>query len=264
MPVPDGIDADRVPAHVAWALSHDDRVGQPGGDRLIDGGGDGGPSAGDAGRTALLEVVDGALALGVSWLTVYAVSADDRTGSADDRTGSPGDAGRWPAWCEAFVADGPAALVGRGVRFRVAGRRAADAATNGGPAGLDELVERTAGGDRLTLTLAVDYDGRAEIVDAIAALAAAGTRPRHVDEASIARHLYHPDMPDPDLVVRTSGERRVSDLLLWEVAYSELVVVDAPWPDVRRRDFYDAVVEYQRRDRRYGGLDPAADDGDLR
>jgi hypothetical protein len=110
-------------------------------------------------------------------------------------------------------------------------------------------------------------DGRwrpAEIVDAIAALAAAGTRPRRVDEAAIARHLYHPDMPDPDLVVRTSGERRVSDLLLWEVAYSELVVVDAPWPDVRRRDFYDAVVEYQQRDRRYGGLDPAADGGDLR
>ena len=155
-PIPEGIDADRVPVHVAWALSRDDRVGR---------------ATGDAGRAALLEVVDGALALGVSWLTVYAVSADDRTGS-------PGDAGRWPAWCEAFVADGPATLVGRGVRFRVAGRRAADAATNGGPAGLDELVERTAGGDRLTLTLAVDYDGRAEIVDAIAALAAAGTRPR--------------------------------------------------------------------------------------
>ena len=155
-PIPEGIDADRVPVHVAWALSRDDRVGR---------------TTGDAGRAALLEVVDGALALGVSWLTVYAVSADDRTGS-------PGDAGRWPAWCEAFVADGPAALVGRGVRFRVAGRRAADAATNGGPAGLDELVERTAGGDRLTLTLAVDYDGRAEIVDAIAALASAGTRPR--------------------------------------------------------------------------------------
>ena len=148
----------------------------------------------------------------------------------------------------------------------MAGRRAADAATNGSgrAAALDELVARTAGGDRLTLTLAVDYDGRAEIVDAIAALAAAGTRPRHVDETAIARHLYHPDMPDPDLVVRTSGERRVSDLLLWEVAYSELVVVDVPWPDVRRRDFYDAVVEYQHRDRRYGGLDPTADGGDLR
>ena len=243
-PVPDGIDADRVPTHVAWALSHDDRVGRAGVGLATDG------------WTALLEVVDGALALGVSWLTVYAVSADDRAGST-------GNTRRWPAWCEAFVADGSAALVGRGVRFRVAGRRAADAAATGGPAGLDELVGRTAGGDRLTLTLAVDYDGRVEIVDAIAALAAAGTRPRRVDEAAIARHLYHPDMPDPDLVVRTSGEHRVSDLLLWEVAYSELVVVDVPWPDVRRGHFFDAVVEYQRRDRRYGGLDPAADDGDL-
>jgi undecaprenyl diphosphate synthase len=249
-PVPEGIDADRVPVHVAWALSRDDRVGQPGGDQP----GGAGPSAGEAGRAALLEVVDGALALGVSWLTVYARSADDRAGSS-------GDAGRWPAWCEAFVADGPATLGARGVRLRVAGRRAAERAANGGPTDLDELVERTAGGDRLTLTLAVDYDGRAEIVDAVAALAAAGTRPRHVDETAIARHLYHPDMPDPDLVVRTSGERRVSDLLLWEVAYSELVVVDVAWPAVRRRDFYDAVVEYQRRDRRYGGLDPMADDG---
>jgi undecaprenyl diphosphate synthase len=239
--VPEGIDADRVPVHVAWALSRDDRVGRPG-----DVGG----------RTALLEVVDGALTLGVSWVTIYAGSAGDRTGSA----GSTDAASRWPAWCEAFVADGPGPLTDRGVRLRVAGRRRPDSSGPEGPDGLDELAERTAGSDRLTLTLAVDYDGRAEIVDAIAALAASGARPRDVDEAEIAGHLYYADMPDPDLVVRTSGDRRVSDLLLWEVAYSELVVVDVPWRDVRRSDVYGAVLEYQQRDRRYGGLEPAAAD----
>ena len=115
----------------------------------------------------------------------------------------------------------------------------------------------------MTLTFAFNYGGRAELVDAmraIAAEAAAGRLdPRKIDERTIARHLYAPDMPDPDVLVRTSGEFRISNYLLWEVAYSELVFTDVLWPDFRRGDLFGAIREYQRRDRRFGAID-----GDLR
>jgi undecaprenyl diphosphate synthase len=112
---------------------------------------------------------------------------------------------------------------------------------------------------RMTLTFAFNYGGRAELVDAmraIAAEAAAGRiDPRKIDERTIARHLYAPDMPDPDVLVRTSGEFRISNYLLWEVAYSELVFTDVLWPDFRRGDLFGAIREYQRRDRRFGAID---------
>ncbi|HEX3946084.1 MAG TPA: polyprenyl diphosphate synthase [Acidimicrobiales bacterium] len=231
-PVPDALDRARVPVHVAWALGRGDRAS----------------AEGEAG-TALLDVVDGALVLGIRWLTVYAVATGDWERS-------PEEVERLLDRLRAFLDGRTESLAGRGVRLRLAGRPA-----NRMPGSLAgrfaEVVRRTAGGDRLTLTLALNYDGRTEIVDAIAALAAERPGPDGVDEAAIGRHLYHPDMPDPDLVIRTSAEQRISDLLLWEMAYSELVFVDVPWSAVRRHHLYDAVLDYQRRDRRYGGLDPA-------
>jgi undecaprenyl diphosphate synthase len=92
-------------------------------------------------------------------------------------------------------------------------------------------------------------------VDAVRALVRAGVPADRVDERAIRRHLYDPEMPDPDLVVRTSGEHRISNFLLWELAYSELVFTDVLWPDFRRDDLYEAVREYQRRDRRFGGVE---------
>ena len=243
--VPEALDRDRVPTHVAWALGAADRA------------------AGGVGTAALVDVVDGALAIGIRWLTVYVLAATDLPGADGRQPGPEGPslsgvqmAGVEMAGVEGFLADQVDRLADLGVRLRVSGHRSP--AVPDRLAGLlDEAVGRTSAGDRLTLTLAVGYDGRAEIVDAVAALARSGVGPDEVDEAAIAAHLYHPDMPDPDLVVRPSGDRRVSDLLLWEVAYSELVFVDRSWADVRRHDLYQAVIEYQRRDRRYGGLDPA-------
>ena len=94
--------------------------------------------------------------------------------------------------------------------------------------------------------------GRAELVDAVQRIVDSGLR--RVSERTVARHLYDPDMPDPDLVIRTSGERRVSNFLLWELAYSELIFSDTLWPDFRREDLFTAIKEYQDRERRYGGL----------
>ena len=101
----------------------------------------------------------------------------------------------------------------------------------------------------MTLTMAFNYGGRAEIVDAVRALVADGCRPTRSTRRPSARHLYYPDMPDPDLVIRTSGEHRISNFLLWELAYCELVFTDVLWPDFRREHLFEAVLEFQRRDR---------------
>ena len=120
---------------------------------------------------------------------------------------------------------------------------------------MDEAAELTKRNKVMTLNIAFNYGGRAEIVDAVARLVADGVSAAKVDEKAIRRRLYHPELPDPDLVVRTSGEFRISNFLLWEMAYSELVFTEVLWPDFRREDLFDAIAEYQQRERRYGGVD---------
>jgi hypothetical protein len=104
----------------------------------------------------------------------------------------------------------------------------------------------------MTFTIAFNYGGRAEIVDAVRAIVAEGVPADKIDEGH-PRHLYDPEMPDPDLMIRTSGEYRISNYLLWELAYSELVFTDVLWPDFRREHLFEAVREYQARERRFGG-----------
>ena len=145
-------------------------------------------------------------------------------------------------------------LNSKGVRIRFAGRRDWRV-----PRRLirhmDESVALTAANRRLTLTICFNYGGRAEIVDAVRRLVADGVSPDKIDEKALRSRLYWPDMPDPDVVIRTSGEFRISNFLLWELPYSELVFTDVLWPDFRRENLFDAVGEYQRRARRYGGLE---------
>jgi undecaprenyl diphosphate synthase len=126
-----------------------------------------------------------------------------------------------------------------------------------------EAERGTAHNRGLLVNLALNYSGRAEIVDAVnAALEAAGRRGRKgasIDEELLAAHLYTAGLPDPDLLIRTSGEMRLSNFLLWQIAYSELYVTETLWPDFRRSDLLEAILDYQRRDRRFGGLSrPAA------
>src|SRR5262249_35656328 len=138
----------------------------------------------------------------------------------------------------------------RGVRVRFIGRRLGRV-----PARVRQRIEETEAlthrNRTMTLTFAFNYGGRAEIAHAargIARLAAVGAlRPDKVDERMLARHLYAPDMPDPDLLVRTSGEFRISNYLLWELAYAELYFTDVLWPDFRREHLFEAIADYQRR-----------------
>ena len=126
---------------------------------------------------------------------------------------------------------------------------------------LDTTVEATANNTGMRLNLALNYSGRAELVDAVnAIIQEAVTEGRlhglQVDERTIAARLYTVGMPDPDLLIRTSGEMRISNFLLWQIAYAELYVTDRLWPDFRRSDLLKAILDYQKRDRRFGGLSP--------
>ena len=138
------------------------------------------------------------------------------------------------------------------VRVRFVGRR--DRAPDGVLRMMDNVEGRTAANDRLQLWIAFDYGGRAEIVEATRRLVEEGVDPRDIDENAIASRLHAPDMPEPDLLIRTSGEQRLSNFLLWQIAYSELVFVDTLWPDFERSATCGArSTSTPRRRRRFGG-----------
>jgi undecaprenyl diphosphate synthase len=141
--------------------------------------------------------------------------------------------------------------------------------SEGLPAGvLDDLrvaVDKTAGNSGMVLAVALNYGGRAEIVDAVNAILRAraqhnGSVTQAVDEQAISHHLYTAGLPDPDLLIRTSGEMRVSNFLLWQIAYAEIYVTETLWPDFDRAELYRALLEYQTRERRYGGIGSAGAD----
>ena len=142
-------------------------------------------------------------------------------------------------------------LAQEGVRTRFIGRR------DRAPAELREKMEKleaeTAHNDRLHLWIAFDYGGRDELVEAVRRIVASGTGPDEVDEALVATHLHAPEMPDPDLLIRTSGEHRISNFLLWQSAYAELVFAETLWPDFGEDDLRRALEDYAKRRRRFGG-----------
>lgn len=141
-------------------------------------------------------------------------------------------------------------LAEQGVRTRFIGRR--DRVSDSLRRQMEELEEETASRDRLDLWIAFDYGGRAELADAARRIAASDLSAEEIDEDVFAAHLYGPDMPEPDLVIRTSGEKRVSNFLLWQVAYSEFVFTETLWPDFGPDDLRAAVREYAGRRRRFG------------
>jgi undecaprenyl diphosphate synthase len=240
--VPFRLDESRMPAHVAVVMDGNGRWAQQRGLKRTDGHA--------AGEEALFDTVDGALDIGLEWLTVYAFSTENWRRPLDEVRFLMN-------FNERLLLARRDDLNERGVRVRFIGRR------GGRVPGrvrrrIEETEALTAGNRRLTLTFAFNYGGRAEIVDAVRAIAQGAADgkidPAKVDERTIARHLYAPDMPDPDLLVRTSGEYRISNYLLWELAYAELVFTDVLWPDFRTKDLVAAIAEYQRRDRRYGAI----------
>jgi undecaprenyl diphosphate synthase len=194
-----------------------------------------------AGSRALRPVVETAIDLGIESLAVYAFSTENWTRPAEEVQALMDIFGET---IDRELAD----LAKEGVRTRFVGRR--DRAPEWLQTKMAELERATESESRLKLWIAFDYGGRAEIVEAARRLAASG---EPVDEESFARNLYEPQMPDPDVVVRTSGEVRVSNFLLWQLAYAELVFTDKLWPDFGPDDLRAAVAEYARRRRRFGG-----------
>jgi len=200
-----------------------------------------------AGEEALVDAAYGALAAGVEVLTVYAFSTENWRRPVDEVRYLMG-------FNESLLKRRRDELNAEGVKITFSGRRdwrvPRRVLKN-----MDEAAELTKNNKVMTLNMAFNYGGRAEIVDAVKQLVADKVPVNKIDEKAIRARLYHPEFPDPDLMVRTSGEFRISNYLLWEIAYSELVFTDVLWPDFRREHLYEAIREYQQRERRYGGLE---------
>jgi undecaprenyl diphosphate synthase len=197
-----------------------------------------------AGTRALRRTVEAAIDLGLETLVVYAFSTENWSrpaGEVDSLMDIFGET------IERELPD----LVRQGVRTRFIGRR--DRASAELREQMARLEEETAGNDRLNLWVALDYGGRAEIVEAARRLADSGIDPDEIDENVLRANLYAPELPDPDLLIRTSGELRISNFLLWQLAYSELVFVDTLWPDFGHAELEQALAAYAQRRRRFGG-----------
>lgn len=234
-----GIEPGRVPGHVAIIMDGNGRwANQRGLPR----------NAGhEAGERALLDTVEGALDLGIRDVTVYAFSTENWRRP-------PSEVRFLLGFNESLLLRRAEELHEQGVRVRFIGRRGRPV-----PKRLVNLMESTEAltrdDRRMTLRVAFNYGGRSELTDAAARAAAdhaAGRLPR-IDEEAIAARLYDPEMPDVDLLVRTSGEQRVSNYLLWQAAYAELLFTATLWPDFDRHELARCVAAYQARDRRFGG-----------
>jgi undecaprenyl diphosphate synthase len=203
------------------------------------------------GEEALFDAMEGALEIGVKYFTVYAFSTENWRRPVEEVRFLMN-------FNENLLLRRRDELHERGVRIRFAGRRSRRIPSRV-LRRMEEAEELTCRNRKMTLVIAFNYGGRAELVDAARALAvdvAAGRLdPARIDEKALARHLYLPDVPDPDLLVRTSGEYRLSNYLLWQLAYAELYFTDTLWPDFRRKHLFEAIAAYQKRERRFGGLD---------
>jgi undecaprenyl diphosphate synthase len=197
-----------------------------------------------AGTKALRRTVEAATDLGIESLTVYAFSTENWARPPDEVDAL------MEIFHETIDRELPD-LCKQGVRTRFIGRR--DRAPDELRRRMADLEAETAANSRLELWIAFDYGGRAEIVDAARRLVEDGVAAEAVDEEALGRRLYAPELPDPDLLIRTSGELRVSNFLLWQLAYAELVFVDTLWPDFGDEDLRTALDQYARRRRRFGG-----------
>jgi len=197
-----------------------------------------------AGSRALRPIVETSIDLGVESLAVYAFSTENWTRSEEEVRAL------MDIFAETIERELPD-LVDQGVRVRFIGRQ--DRAPEDLRDRMAKLERETRRNDRLSLWIAFDYGGRAELVEAARRLVAAGVDPDEIDENTLAAQLYAPSMPDPDLLIRTSGELRISNFLLWQLAYAELVFVDTLWPDFGPRQLREALRAYARRRRRFGG-----------
>ncbi len=202
-----------------------------------------------AGVRPVRECIETCAQLGVGWLTLYAFSVENwKRPKAEVDT-------LWRLLRHSLIKELPE-LKRNGVRLQVIGRM--EDLPEEVQRDLDHAMVETAAGGGLLLTIALNYGARSEILDAVRSILEAerrrGPSPEPLTEESFAQNLYTAGMPDPDLLIRTSGEMRVSNFLLWQIAYSEIWVTQRMWPEFRPLDLLEAIVDYQKRERRYGGL----------
>jgi len=233
-------DARAVPSHIAIIMDGNGRWASRRGLPRIAGH--------RAGAKAIRETIAAAIELGVPYLTIYSFSSENWRRPTDEVHGL------MSLFVEVLERE-LANLQKQRVRVRVIGRE--EGIPEQTMAAFRRTEQRTADNDVLTLSVALNYGGRVELVDAVRAIAADAASGElvidDIDETSISARLYTAGLPDPDLVIRTSGEMRISNFLLWQIAYSELWVTSVLWPDFKRYDLLRAVVDYQKRTRRFGG-----------
>jgi undecaprenyl diphosphate synthase len=201
-----------------------------------------------AGIDSVRDVVETSARLGIDVLTLYAFSVENwKRPRAEVNT--------LMMLLKRYIRLELSTLLKNDIKFSVIGRP--DELSPDVQHELEIGIQRTAGNRGMLFNIALNYGGRAEIVDAARRAIAAGIPADDLDERRFSDLLYTAGQPDPDLLIRTSGEMRVSNFLLWQIAYSEIWVTETLWPDFRRRDLLEAVLAYQKRDRRYGGIKPS-------
>lgn len=241
-----GVDRERVPRHVGLILDGNGRWANARGLPR---------TAGHmAGEEALFDTVEGALQLGIEWLSAFTFSTENWSRSDEEV--------EFLMWFnEDLLLRRRDDLDRQGVRMLFAGDMDDPRIPDRNRRHMAEASEKTAANDRLNLVFAFNYGSRRELVRAAAAVAAAVAQgrldPGEIDETVLASHLWVPDMPDVDLVIRSSGEHRISNFLLWQSAYAEYWFPGILWPDFNRHHLVDAVREYQARERRFGGAEDA-------
>lgn len=233
------LDAKAIPRHVAIIMDGNGRWAEERGRSRIEGHREG--------LESVRATVRAAHELGVETLTLYAFSLENWNRPKSE-------VGELMHLLELYIDAELEEVQRNGIRVRAIGRL--DRLPTSTRRKLEEACELTRDNREMQLVFAVSYGGRAEIVDAARRLLRdaeeGNVDPEQLDEKAFAAHLYAPDLPDPDLLIRTSGERRVSNFLLWQIAYTEIYVSDVRWPDFRKTHLVDAIVDYQGRERRFG------------
>jgi undecaprenyl diphosphate synthase len=237
------IDWERLPRHVAIIMDGNGRWAKLRHKRRVEGH--------RAGIASVRDVVETSARLGLQVLTLYAFSVENWKRPKTEVS-------TLMALLKRYLRMELDTLLRNNIRFRVIGRM--DELPVDVQKELQRGIDRTAHQTGLLFNIALNYGGRAEITDAVRRLAtdllANGRDPSHIDEAALSSYLYTAGQPDPDLLIRTSGEMRISNFLLWQIAYAEIWVTEVLWPDFRRRDLLQAIADYQKRERRYGGIAP--------
>lgn len=231
------VDFDRLPAHVAVIMDGNGRWAAQRHLPRVEGH--------RAGIESVREVVEGSARLGIKVLTLYAFSVENWKRPVTEVS-------TLMSLLKRYLRLELSTLLRNDIRFRVIGRE--DELAPDIRFELKMAEEKTAGNGGMLFNIALNYGGRAEIVEAVKRLMVSGVAPDDIDEQRFSDFLYTAGQPDPDLLIRTSGEMRISNFLLWQIAYAEIWVTDTLWPDFRKLHLLEAVLAYQKRDRRYGGI----------